>query len=300
MTNLIWKQYTKYTYYFMSETYSREKTVIKTSLPVNHVWSLFQSLDFWLEVLPKKTSQLSLETDPKAGVRGQVVFNGQTYLFNIISWEENRLISFKVSDAKKGLFLLQISFDTNHKKPQTSVTLEIFDYTKRWWQKFLPGMNVSRWYHQLVKNLKLSLNSLIEARADQVGQASNEDQAQVLDLPQGFYLWHKSNRYSRKLKRVLKPFHLTPTQWFILKAINDLGQKDKNLTHEDVATALKLHPVVVSDMVATLVRKNLVRKLKPPQNKRAFYLYPSPVGKQLLQASTPSVKQFDEEFFSQT
>ena len=281
----------------MPETYTREKNVINSGLPTNHIWSLFQSLDFWLEVLPKTTSQLSLETDPKAGARGQVVFNGQTYLFNLISWEKNKLISFKISQADKGLFLLQISFEPTSNKNQTLLTLDLFNYTNRWWHRLIPGMNVNRWYQKLLKNLELALQTLTSTSDSTSETRPSITTSSSLDLPQGFYLWRKSNRYSRELKKVLKPFNLTPTQWFILKTVSDLGQQDNKLTHEDVANALKLHPVVVSDMVATLVRKNLVRKLKPPENKRAFYLFPSPVGKQLLQASTTFVKQFDEEFF---
>ena len=274
----------------MPENFTRETTTIKTPLSPNEVWSLFSSLDFWMDNLPPKITQLSVENKLKAGATGQVVFNGQTYTLNLIAWEKPHTLSLKVSQEHRSLFLLQVNLD---RTPQgTKVTLYLFDYQAKWYRRFLPGLTVRRWFLKLTTNLKNSLT-----RTDNLPERTQT--AGALRLPRGFYLWHRANSYTRSLRQVLKPFRLTPTQWFILKAISDLNQTDKQLTHEDVAKALDLHPVVVSDMVATLVRKNLVRKIKPPNNKRAFHLFPSPVGTQVLKASQPSVLEFDQTFFSQ-
>jgi len=56
--------------------------------------------------------------------------------------------------------------------------------------------------------------------------------------------------------------------------------------------------VVISDGVKVLVKKNLVKKLKPSDNKRAYYLHVSPIGKQTIDISLPAVKKFDQEFFN--
>ena len=273
----------------MKESFTRETAIIKTDLSQTQVWSLFNSLDFWLDNLPQKVTQLSLEGEIKAGAKGQIVFNGQTYTFNLLAWEKPHTISIKVAKESRGLFLLQINLkETDH---ITRLDLHLFNYTYCFWQRLLPGMNVSRWFRQLGLKLKQTLTT-------ETTTGSRSLKPTKPNLPQGFYLWRKSNRYTRELKQVLKPFSLTPTQWFVLKAINDLNQTDQQLTHEDVAKALKLHPVVVSDMVKILVRKNLVRKLKPADNKRAFYLSLSPIGRQTLNLSLKVVKDFDQQFFA--
>ncbi len=273
----------------MKESFARETAIIRASLGQTQVWSLFNSLDFWLDNLPQKVTQLSLEGEIKAGAKGQVVFNGQTYTFNLLAWEKPHTISIKVTKEGRGLFLLQINL--KEADQTTKLNLHLFNYTYRFWQRLLPGMNVSRWFRRFSLKLKQTL-------ATETTTESRSLKPTKLNLPQGFYLWRRSNRYTRELKQVLKPFSLTPTQWFILKAINDLNQTDKQLTHEDVASALKLHPVVISDMVKTLVRKNLIRKLKPADNKRAFYLSLSPIGRQTLDLSLKVVKDFDQQFFT--
>lgn len=274
----------------MKDSFTREETNIKSGLSPIHLWSLFNSLDFWLDILPKKTTQLSLDGKLKAGAVGQAVVNGRLYTFNLLAWEKNQTFSLKVSKDSKPLFLLQT--DLRPQLKGSLVKLTFFNYQTSFWQKLFPNLGPVGWFRQFTTNLA----QIVAEQPPDHTQNQTKDE-EPFKLPKGFYLWHKANRYTRELKQALKPFNLTSTQWFILFAISKLNEKDTQLTHEDVAKALKLHPVVVSDIVKTLVRKNLVRKIKPKDNKRAFYLFPSPIGKQTLELSTPVVKRFDQQFF---
>lgn len=114
----------------------------------------------------------------------------------------------------------------------------------------------------------------------------------------GFLLWKASNRLQKIHREGLRDFDLTPTQFSIMASIVSVCENRKALTQAELSQFTKMDKVLISDVVTTLLRKELLVKKDNLKDKRSFLLTPSKKGFRVTNKAIGAVEQMDMEFFS--
>ncbi|WP_170308015.1 MarR family winged helix-turn-helix transcriptional regulator [Paenibacillus dakarensis] len=102
----------------------------------------------------------------------------------------------------------------------------------------------------------------------------------------GFQLGYTYRRASNLFLSKLKPFDITPEQWTVL---NQIARSEGVNQKEVAARAVKDQPTTTR-ILDLLERKGLIQRETSPHDRRAFLLYITEAGKDLL-ASTSTIEQ---------
>ena len=119
-----------------------------------------------------------------------------------------------------------------------------------------------------------------------------------LDVQAGFRLWQLANLWQSKIRVVLKPFQLTPTQWLLLYALVRLEKHPDPITPSTLADKLEINTMLVSDVITALVKKHLVHKIKILPDKRSFVISATAEGRITAVEAHTAIIQTDKKFFS--
>ena len=114
----------------------------------------------------------------------------------------------------------------------------------------------------------------------------------------GFMLWQASNVWQRLMKSDMKEFSATYTQFIILFSIMYLSHKNRTINQKLIARHAKLDIMTVSDVLKTLVAKELVIRTINPKDRRNKSLRVSETGAQLVYKTFYKVESSDTQFFS--
>ena len=114
----------------------------------------------------------------------------------------------------------------------------------------------------------------------------------------GFHLWHATLAWKSAVAKLLQPFELTPTQFFVLGAI---GWTTKTAAHapsqREIAELSGLDAMTTSQVVRALEAARLVRRTDDPEDSRRWRLQLTDTGKAALEAASAKVRELDQRFF---
>ncbi len=116
----------------------------------------------------------------------------------------------------------------------------------------------------------------------------------------GFLLWQTTNLWQRKIKASLAPFGLTHVQFVLLAGLSWLEQEDDNvaITQKRLAEFCGTDPMMTSQVLRTLERAKLVKRIAHPKDARAIRLNISDNGAKKLSDALVSVEEADARFFA--
>jgi DNA-binding MarR family transcriptional regulator len=115
----------------------------------------------------------------------------------------------------------------------------------------------------------------------------------------GFMLWKVNNLWQREIKRTLKRYDLTHTQFVILASAYWLSNQNKMITQVEIANFIKIDKMMTSNVIRALIRKKLIDRTEHATDTRAKVIKLTDKGIDILKMSVAEVEDFDRIFFSQ-
>ncbi|MEC7276310.1 MAG: MarR family transcriptional regulator [Bdellovibrionota bacterium] len=112
----------------------------------------------------------------------------------------------------------------------------------------------------------------------------------------GFLLWKAANLLQKSHVTVLKPLNLTPAQFSIMTCLVYLSGKG-NVTSANISKHAGLDKMMISDLVKTLKKKNLITTSSNPADGRSFLIEPTKLGVKTTNQAVRAIEEVDEVFF---
>ena len=113
----------------------------------------------------------------------------------------------------------------------------------------------------------------------------------------GFLLWKTTNLWQREIKKTLKQFDLTHTQFVILASSYWLSKQNKNITQVEIANFIDIDKMMTSNVIRKLIEKKLLDRKEHYTDTRAKVIFLTDKGVQVLKKSINEVEKFDIAFF---
>ena len=118
------------------------------------------------------------------------------------------------------------------------------------------------------------------------------------DESYGFVFWQTYMLWSRKIKRALKPFQLTHTQFVILSVVAYVQQSQPVASQADVSHLSKIDKMTISTSVKTLRKNGYLSLQRHAEDARVNGLVLSEAGKAIQQQALAAIEAVDEQFFT--
>ncbi len=115
----------------------------------------------------------------------------------------------------------------------------------------------------------------------------------------GFLLWKTTNLWQREIKRTLKKYNLTHTQFVVLASSYWLSQENKNLTQVEIAEFIEIDKMMNSNVIRKLIDKKLLNRTQHKTDTRAKVIRLTEKGTEILKKAVVEVERFDELFFEE-
>ena len=112
----------------------------------------------------------------------------------------------------------------------------------------------------------------------------------------GLLLWQVTNRWQAAQRTALRPFDLTHVQFVLLAALTWLGS-DGPVTQRQLADHAGTDPMMTSQVVRALERRNLLIRVAHRTDRRAWSLSVTDEGVSLVNRAIVAVEGCDESFF---
>ena len=112
----------------------------------------------------------------------------------------------------------------------------------------------------------------------------------------GFMLWKASNLLQRLHAECLRDLDITPTQFSLMTCLVYL-QDNGDVTAAAIVAHTGMDKMMVSDLLKTLKRKELVTKTPHPDDGRAYLIRATTKGVQVTNAAVRKVEALDTKFF---
>jgi DNA-binding MarR family transcriptional regulator len=113
----------------------------------------------------------------------------------------------------------------------------------------------------------------------------------------GLLLWELANLWQKRMRVELENYDLTHVQFFLLKGLETLCQKQDFITQKDLSEFTHIDIMMTSTVLRSLEAKKLIERFPHPTDSRANYLKISKKGMQTLKTSSESVKKLSTKFF---
>ena len=114
----------------------------------------------------------------------------------------------------------------------------------------------------------------------------------------GMLLWQATNRWQRGQRRALRDAGLSHLQVMLLASVTSLSEHDEPVTQAMLARHAHTDAMTTSQVLRTLERKKLVRRVDHPSDSRAYALRPTAAGRRLARQLIHLVERADQEFFA--
>lgn len=114
----------------------------------------------------------------------------------------------------------------------------------------------------------------------------------------GFLLWKVTNLWQREIKKALKKYNLTHTQFVVLASVIWLSKENKNVTQVKIANQIEIDKMMTSNVLRTLEKKMFLLRTEDKKDTRAKIIQPTKEGIIVLQKAVKEVEGFDDVFFS--
>lgn len=115
----------------------------------------------------------------------------------------------------------------------------------------------------------------------------------------GFLLWKATNLWQREIKKTLKKFDLTHTQFVILASSYWLSCKAEDITQVEIANFIDIDKMMTSNVIRKLIEKKLLKRKEHKTDTRAKIISLTEKGVEALKKSVEEVEKFDVTFFGQ-
>ncbi len=115
----------------------------------------------------------------------------------------------------------------------------------------------------------------------------------------GFLLWRAHNFWQRELRKRLRKFKLTHTQFVILASTHWLNGRQKEVSQIEIAQLAKTDVMLTSNVLRALEKKQLLLREEHSKDSRAKRINLTQSGIKMLKRATKEVEDFDRQFFSQ-
>jgi len=117
------------------------------------------------------------------------------------------------------------------------------------------------------------------------------------DYSPGFWLWHATLRWQRRVAAVLAPLDLTHAQFVLLSCAWWLGERGEPPNQLALARQAGTDVKMTSEIVRRLEAKGLLERAADPKDARARRLRVTESGRQLAARAITEVERVDAEFF---
>lgn len=113
----------------------------------------------------------------------------------------------------------------------------------------------------------------------------------------GLLFWQVSTLWQRAVKDALRQYGLTHTQYVILAVIEELQEKDDNITQKNISDFSMVDTMTVSSSLRLLEKKGLTNKTPQTRDTRANRISNTEAGTYLLREAVHAVECVDKQFF---
>ncbi len=113
----------------------------------------------------------------------------------------------------------------------------------------------------------------------------------------GFLLWKTTNLWQREIRKTLKKYDLTHTQFVVLAGSYWLSQNNNNLTQVEIAEFIEIDKMMNSNVIRKLIEKKLLNRTEHKIDTRAKVIKLTEKGVEILKKAIIEVERFDELFF---
>ena len=114
----------------------------------------------------------------------------------------------------------------------------------------------------------------------------------------GFLLWQVTNLWQREIKKALKQFGLTHSQFVLLASSHWLTLHKEEVTQVVLSNHTKIDPMTTSTVLRTLQQKGFIQRQEHLTDTRAKTVELTEEGKTVIKKAVVAVEKFDVEFFS--
>lgn len=114
----------------------------------------------------------------------------------------------------------------------------------------------------------------------------------------GYLLTQVSFLKQRITNAALKEIDVTYVQFVILAGTLELGADGSIVTQQSIASERRLDKAMVSNVVKTLIEKDLLHREEHPEDKRAFTLRLTPEGEKKAMQGKEIARKIDDTFFA--
>lgn len=115
----------------------------------------------------------------------------------------------------------------------------------------------------------------------------------------GFLLWKVSNLWQREIKKSLKKYNLTHTQFVVLASTVWLSKNNTTVTQVEIANQIEIDKMMTSNVLRTLEKNGFVKRKEHKTDTRAKIIIPTKNGIDTLSKAVKEVEEFDDRFFGQ-
>lgn len=115
----------------------------------------------------------------------------------------------------------------------------------------------------------------------------------------GFLLWQITNHWQRLQRAALSELGITHPQFVVLAALLWMSNQDIEVTQKTISELTHIDKMSTSDLVATLLSKKMIKKIKSKTDGRAFTLSLTEKGKKIVLKAIPVVEGIDQVFFEE-
>ena len=114
----------------------------------------------------------------------------------------------------------------------------------------------------------------------------------------GFLLWKAHNFWQREIKKNLKEFDLTHTQFVVLANTYWLILQKEQITQIEIAQHAQIDVMMTSNVIRTLEKKEILSRTENTKDARAKWVTLTSKGETVLKKAVKKVEAFDFDFFS--
>jgi DNA-binding MarR family transcriptional regulator len=115
----------------------------------------------------------------------------------------------------------------------------------------------------------------------------------------GYVLWQVAKLWQRKLNEALKALQLSSTQAVILINIPRLTKERQDVTQTTLSHVTKVDRTTVSQSIRSLEKKELIRRIVPSDNRRAYHVELTETGRVIATQALNRIAEAHAAFFQQ-
>lgn len=113
-----------------------------------------------------------------------------------------------------------------------------------------------------------------------------------------YQLWLATNAWQRTVRKILEPFDITHCQFVIMASVDLIDQRGEVPTQVAVHRFAAIDENMTSQVVKTLMGKNLIVRNPNPMDGRGHILALTDAGSRLLDEVRAIIRPAADEFFS--